>query len=603
MDALRQRFGRLNRAGREGIQTYAAIVGGAKADAKDPIYEEAIGHSWKYLTEHGDKLTRKKTNATVDFGLKAFAERMQRHAIPDKALSPKSDAPILLPAHLGLLSQTAPIPAADPEVSLYLHGPNHSVDAVTVIWRADVSPTPEKERDSRIRRLLLLVPPRAAEAIELPVWVVRRWLQNLDVSMLADIPVANPEESRWSSGSDKGLVFRWAGDDDRSIWIAPAEIRPGDIIVAPASYGGVDEYGWNPKARSAEDVADAAAIPFAEQRFAVRVAPGLLKSRSDEPQLAQIIESVDSRQWQALRDSVKAVGLPDAVAANLDKLSLAKRRKRRSAVEVYTDVYGDEGGCPRGVVFVAAFGIESNQNQRAEEGGSPNATEDDFAGSLPGFALTLEQHSTEVERMAEQSAKASGLPEDRILDVKLAGHLHDCGKADPRFQAWLAFGDPLGPDQDCPDEVLAKSARPIPRHARAISGLPEKWRHEALSVRLAPLTPRFAEARDPELVLWLIGTHHGHGRPLFPHADPEDAHERSDLPNVLGIPGTLLPGPGPQTFSYDWTGTDWSGLYGRLKSRYGLWELARMEAILRLADHRASEQAARAGYDAEESRQ
>lgn len=110
-------------------------------------------------------------------------------------------------------------------------------------------------------------------------------------------------------------------------------------------------------------------------------------------------------------------------------------------------------------------------------------------------------------------------------------------------------------------------------------------------MRLAPLMPRFDEAKDPELVLWLVGTHHGNGRPFFPHADAEDLQTRSGLPEVLDIPRILPPGVGPQSLAYNLKGLDWCSLYERLKARFGVWELARMEAILRLADHRASEQA------------
>jgi CRISPR-associated endonuclease/helicase Cas3 len=595
LDALRQRFGRLNRAGRD-IRCYAAIVGGASADKKDSVYGEAIWHTWNYLIEHSDlpPNKKKKLEGIIDFGLDAFAEKMCRNQIPEQALSPKPDAPVLMPAHLDLLSQTAPIPNADPEVSLYLHGPLRSADAVTVVWRADVQPNVSENLNERTRRLLVLMPPRSSESIELPVWAVRRWLQDADVSDLADVPGSEPEGAREVHRYRK-LVFRWSGDDEGSQWIGPADIRPGDTIVVPTHFGGVDRFGWNPNSTSSTDVADQAAFSYSSRRFAVRVAPGLLTTPSDENRLARAIAGAKSADWGELRDAVIAVGLPESITENLARLDLAKGKKGKKRVECYTDLYGEQDDCPRGVVFCAPFGIASEAASSGNKGGWSSATEDDLAGSLPGFSLSLVQHSVDVERTAQRFATLAGLPDDRIVDVTTAAYLHDAGKVDLRFQSWLASGDPLGPDPDDPEQVLAKSARPLPLAARAQWGLPEKWRHEAFSVRLAPFSPRFAEAKDPELVLWLIGTHHGYGRPLFPHADPADAQTRTDLPPLLGIPSTLFPDPGPQSLAYDWNGSDWPTLYGLLKARYGLWELARMEAILRLADHRASEQAARIG--------
>jgi CRISPR-associated endonuclease/helicase Cas3 len=580
IDALRQRFGRLNRNGRD-ITPYAAIISG-KADPKDPVYGEATGNAWKYLTEHPDKPAHKSENAVVDFGLAAFRDR---NPIPniEKMLSPKPDAPVLLPAHLDLFSQTAPIPAADPEVALYLHGPGRTSDSISVVWRADV-----ESRFQDTYRLLQLVPPRAAEAIELPIWTVRRWLteHSPTIDTLADVAVSIPDENK-SSRKDgrEQTVFRWTGDQDSSSWIRPKDIRPGDTLVVAGAYGGMDEYGWKPDSpEPVEDVGHRTARPFANRRFAVRVGPGLLNRIDDDSLLAQALTNSDTRRWKDLRDAVNAIALPESIAETLNSLDLAKGK-----VEAYTDVYGDdEQGRPRGVVFLAQSGIKGRTEA---EDTSSGTTEDDIAGSLSGSQLSLQQHSADVERTANQFAKLAGLLADRVVDLKLAGHLHDAGKADPRFQKWMSYGDPLGPDPNCLDEILAKSSRPLPPSARTRSGLPEHWRHEALSVRLAPLMPRFVEAKDPELVLWLIGTHHGHGRPFFPHCDPEDTQLRSNLPAVLSIPQTLPPGPGPQSLAYDRNGLDWPGLYERLKTRYGAWELARMESILRLADHRASEEA------------
>ena len=589
LDALRQRFGRLNRAGRD-IAPYAAIVA-TKSDIsprhEDPVYGKAIKPAWDYLTQAA---TKKGSDQIVDFGLNAFEAQMNETPIPADALSEKCDAPVLLPAHLDLLSQTSPVPAADPEVALYLHGPSRQPDSITVVWRADVSPAKQGNED--IRRLLMLVPPRASEAIELPLWAVRRWLRggSMALNALADTPSIGPQEEERLRDNVGKQIFRWKGDDERSQWIRPSELRPGDAIVAPASYGGVDEFGWNPEFKeSATDIARKAARPFAGRRFTVRVAPGLIgKSVTDET-LADALAGAVSHDWQDLRAALLDLDLPQESRDDLAALDNANRKR---SVSAYLDLYGREDDRPRGVVFTAPFGLKGGGR---DEDGQPNATEDDTSGSLPGFRLTLAEHSQDVEQQAEAFAKAAGLPTARIADLRLAGYLHDAGKADPRFQAWLHYGDPLGPDPDESSAVLAKSGRSLPRAARAASRLPDHWRHEAFSARLALRAARFAEAKDPELVLWLVGTHHGHGRPFFPHRDPDDDRPRK-LPAVLGLPSELPPEPGPQSLAFDWKGLDWPSLFARLRARYGVWELARMEAILRLADHRASQD--RAGKEA-----
>jgi CRISPR-associated endonuclease/helicase Cas3 len=590
LDALRQRFGRLNRAGRD-ITPFAAVIA-AKSDLSgkvdDAVYGKAIKPAWDYLAGKPDGTVN--GYPIVDFGLNAFNARMKGIAVPSEALSSKDDAPILLPAHVDLLSHTSPIPAADPEVALYLHGSSCQPDSISVIWRADINP--EKHQDRDVRRLLTLVPPRSGEAVELPLWAVRRWLMESDEALdfLADTASTAPEGEERPSGARVARaiwrVFRWKGDDELSQWVEPTELRPGDAIVVPASYGGVDRFGWNPQCEeAATDLGHKAAGAFAGHRFAARVAPGLLGESVRDEGLADALAAAPSQRWQDLRATLFDLNLPKNIRDELAALDSANKKK---SVVAYLDVYGTQNECPRGVVFVAPFGING---EKSVEDGLPNSTEDDTSGSIPGFRLTLEKHSEDVERKAQAFAQSAGLQEARVSDLKLAGFLHDLGKVDPRFQAWLDYGDPLGPDLDGPAQVLAKSGRPLPRAARAASGLPEGWRHEALSVRLAPYIARFAEANDPELVLWLVGAHHGHGRPFFPHHDPEDAKSR-DLPSILGLPSELPPGSGPQSLAFDYEGADWPAVFARLKARYGVWELARMEAILRLADHRASEERA-----------
>ena len=452
LDCLRQRFGRLNRAGRT-IVPYAAIIA-AKSDlsarADDPVYGTAVRPAWDRLLEAASKAGGEPI---VEFGLNAFTVRMETDALACKA-----DAPVLLPAHLDLLSQTAPLPAADPDVSLYLHGAERQPDSISVIWRADVEPgRPVKEH---MRRLLTLAPPRASEAIELPVWAVRRWLEG-DRQTPAEVADMAAREPEGAEGREKLRAFRWKGDDERSEWINPAALRPGDTIIVPARYGGVDEFGWNPQCTGpATDVGRKAAEPFAGRRFAVRIAPGLLEESATDEALADALAGAVSQHWKDLRAALVDLDLPEDVHNDLAAFDNANRK---NSVTAYLHLYGLDDDRPRGAVFVAPFGI---RGAKADEEGRPNTTEDDTSGSISGFPLSLEQHSGDVEKKAEAFAKDAGLAVERLVDLKLAGFLHDAGKADSRFQAWLHYGDPLGPNLDDENAVLAKSGRSLPRAAR-----------------------------------------------------------------------------------------------------------------------------------------
>jgi CRISPR-associated endonuclease/helicase Cas3 len=574
LDSLQQRFGRLNRAGRP-ITPYAAIIAGKSdltAKVDDPVYGKAIKPAWDYLSEWA----RRGNRAVVDLGIRAMRVQLDKVSPPEAALTEKPDAPVLLPAHLDLLSQTSPVPAADPDVGLYLHGLDRQPDSIAVIWRADIDPA---WTDQDLIRLLTLVPPRSLEAIELPLGAVRRWLRGVRgfSADIADIPA---KEFADEEGLGGRRVFRWKGNDERSQWVDPAALRQGDTIIVPASYGGVDAFGWDPGCTDpARDVAQKAAKPFVRKRFAVRIAPGLLEQHVSNEALSATLADVRAENWQTVRQALLDLGLPAEINQALASLDDAKGRRGKPSVAIDFDLHGEnEKGEPRGLVILAPFGVKATEPEKVtdgDEGSRPNSTEDDTAGSIFDFPLSLEEHSRDVESKAEELSKRAGLPAERVADLKLAGFLHDQGKRDPRFQAWLHFGDPLGFDPNEETDILAKSGRTLPPAARGKAGLPDRWRHEALSVRLARTHPCLARANDPDLVVWLVGSHHGYGRPLFPHYDPSEK----------------APDIGPQSLAFDWNGLDWPSLFARLKARYGVWELARMEAILRLADHRASEEA------------
>ena len=599
-DALRQRFGRLNRAGRQ-VPAEGAILACAEDIAKkvdDPVYGDRIRLTWEALQGLAE-------GGTVDFGVEALPRRLEETGIDQSGLAAKrSDAPVVMPAYLDLWSQTSPRPAADPDVGLFLHGADRTAAGVSLVWRGDISEDDLKDaRRADLDELLRLVPPRAAEAVDVPLWAARAWLRRAQsdaasLDTMSDAPAREDDAPGTAFNSKDGRpAFRWAGGGDpRTRLVRPEELRTGDMLIVPAKYGGCDEFGWKPSSDNpVEDVADEAAEPFWRRRCAVRIARGLVQDDVLWGRVSEILQDESATADDLigrLRDvpPFKGVTKPEeqesygSLSAMRDGLKALQRPK--GEIDVRFPYAGRSEG---GAVFVAERGVELVEQGIEDAAHAPvaaaPATEDDNLSHTSTNPVSLEDHSHRVARFAKRFARTLGLGEVAD-DLRLAAYLHDAGKADRRFQVMLSGGDPWNRPDGPP---LAKSGRPWVRGTGVRTGLPRGWRHEALSVRMARVHPRFADARDPALVLWLIGSHHGLGRPFFDFLDP--APEQEPLPCLDIADWGLAAGkPGPQSLAFEFRGADWPSLFEQLKRRYGIWDLAHMEAILRLADHRASEE-------------
>ena len=584
LDALRQRFGRLNRAGRQ-VPAEGRILACAEDIAKkadDPVYGDRIRRTWEALQEVADA-------GTVDFGVEALPKCLERAGIDHaKLVAKQANAPVVMPAYLDLWAQTSPRPTADPEVGLFLHGVERTTASVSVVWRGDVSEQDMKDAASEVEELLRLVPPRAAEAVEVSLWAAQAWLQGVRgdggaLDPMADVPAPEVDGpvSAYATGRP---AFRWAGaGDPRTGVVSPEKLRPGDMVIVPAEYGGCDQFGWAPDSDSAvEDVANEAAIPFWGQRCAIRVARGLLQDADLWGRMSELLQD-DAASASDVCGRLLDVLAPEQEGDEKQGLSAVRQglealRPKRGRLELR---FPYRGGREKGAIFVAEQGVKG----AGKSDDARSATEDDSISPTFGRTVELDDHGARVEHLAGRFAETLRLGE--AADLRLAAYLHDAGKADPRFQTMLSGGDPWNRPEGPP---LAKSgARNWSPAAGKRAGLPPGWRHEALSVRMAQAHPRFANAHDPALVLWLIGSHHGLGRPFFGFLDPKPDQR---LPECLDVENWRLRAgePGPQSLAFEFRGADWPSLFEDLKQRYGIWKLAHLEAILRLADHRASEE-------------
>jgi CRISPR-associated endonuclease/helicase Cas3 len=200
--------------------------------------------------------------------------------------------------------------------------------------------------------------------------------------------------------------------------------------------------------------------------------------------------------------------------------------------------------------------------------------------SSAGVPVRLQKHLDDVAQVVAQNAAALVIEPALRESLIQAAKVHDCGKADRRFQALLHGGDPMAA-QFAP-VLLAKGAqaresRSVRRAQWARSGLPDGFRHELVSLLLLGQDARL---RDDELALHLVASHHGRCRPFAPVV----LDDGGDLQyNGWRVSGTERHTRAPHRLDAGVSDRFW-----RLSRRYGWWGLAWLETLLRLSDWQAS---------------
>jgi CRISPR-associated endonuclease/helicase Cas3 len=525
-------------------------VGGSDAD-DDPIYGTALNRTWGELLAKSDQ---KDGRPCFDFSvarMQSFLEDVDATGLS----APPRAAAQLTPLHLELLVQTEPAPMYEPDVAALLHGFECEAADVQIVWRQDLPIVRRSDGQVVLDRretvaaqaLLVLNPPSSLEAATLPVAVIRSWLsRTADQASMSDVEGARDEgDTEISAAVSVPVLVRRAENWNLAY---PRDIRPGDAVVVPSEYGACDEYGFAPNCGEAvKDLSSSARARL--QRSALLVLTANMLANLETAGAARAV-------WRELADTEAGAieeKQVDQLLASLDD-SLRRAHPWLRGETVFEAIPNRDG-------VVYAIVIQEAVTK------SGDLSDEDMSSSRT-VPVALHAHNQGVGTRARELGTSIKLPQDVVETLGAAGTAHDWGKADPRFQQMLRAGG----DQGLPGVLLAKSRRTSKKVRTSLGE-----RHEAYSVALIKRYPQLlSSAGDPELALYLVGTHHGRGRPLMP--------ERTDA----GIQFRIDHGDEQYIFEgapeLGALGSGWPSLFWALNRRYGPWGVAYLEAVLRLAD-------------------
>ena len=644
LSSLIQRFGRLNRAGRPINAVAYVIMRGDRVKTEkqlndddksfnyvDPIYGNAMSRTWNWLEA-------KASASEIDFGIAAMTKLV--HEIPTDSREQMSvnqtDAPVLMPGHLDLLCQTSIDPWPDPDVALWLHGPQRIDPEVQVCWRADlvnVANKPGSEQEGieivvpnlineRAVHTVSLCPPTSYESLSVPMRRVIAWLnaESKQKRTPADLSGDLPSMSEDAEVRDESLprhlqpvAWRGLGPglEKSQVITSVIDIRPGDTLVFPVTSGGWTELGfirdcngWLPQTVEKVDLPkalshaahaspntvmcktddferltkiDCGNVAFSQSRNRpiVRLHPALV----DTPTTRNLYQDLNKPDFKITKSELKELieALPEGTAGG--------GFEETSPSQIRYEFYLGQNGGSTGIVVTGPRKPGAAAVPVPDDDGT-----DIYSQISAGDPVELSMHLEHVCKELKDSLKQLPLADFRNTLLR-AAETHDWGKADARFQAMLLGGDLYAALWE--DHLYAKSSS-MPGNlaernsARKRSELPSSFRHEFLSVSLVESQGvEDAKVEDSELLLHLIATHHGHARPWAPVCDDPEPVDVS-LKNI-GLPSIGLSAADRNAICYHKINSPLVSRFWRTVRKYGWWEAAFLESILRFADRRASQ--------------
>ncbi|MDQ8195796.1 type I-U CRISPR-associated helicase/endonuclease Cas3 [Coraliomargarita sp. SDUM461004] len=616
LDALRQRFGRLNRSGLKQntaptiivmrsdlIETSAKKLDATDAAGKplDPVYGNAASHTWNWLNQIAGE------QQTVDFGILSMDETLRLNAPADlsKLLAPSPHAPALFPAYLDAWAQTNPRPSPDPDPALFLHGPKAGQAEIQICWRRDL---PESlDAGDALVQTVSLCPPSSPEMLSVPLWLFRQWffLTELSTDLLSDLLLQAPpnedEKGKSKRIEKRSIALIWKGLSESTLLERPDQIRPGDTIILPTNTGGWDTFGHIPEAPldpvlspSSEDVSQNKypEIDIAEDAFRQSKNQEIVRfDRTRIEQLKHTTQTSDFVNWLEDADSSLT---KSQINSRLKEIAgqLEEASDLRHSIENlcrlgfnYTRYPNDKGA-----VFISKAQISNRPLQLTALG-----DEDDALSKTEAIAaVTLPDHTEHVLQHLSQTLRF--LPLNDFSDsLKMAALWHDSGKLDERFQALLcrgnlnaamALNEPLAKSKNLSLTVKER------QQARDRSKIPKGFRHEMLSLGLAKKGLEESENENcsyrKDLILHLIAAHHGHARPFAPVVQ-DDSPPQIESTKIKSIQVPDLNCDERLKMPAHRVDSGVAERFWEMTKELGPWDLAYLETALRLADQQTSE--------------